>query len=72
MYFEFLMLIFMAMWQMNKGKTQTKEQDPTDNDKKAGDLFKAESLEAYAGTTRDDEEEDYSEDETQVVNWECS
>ncbi|CAI9283100.1 uncharacterized protein LOC111885775 [Lactuca sativa] len=53
---------------MNKGKTQTKEQDPTDNDKKAGDLFKAESLEAYAGTTRDDEDEDYSEDETQVVN----
>ncbi|KVH92638.1 Protein of unknown function DUF2039 [Cynara cardunculus var. scolymus] len=53
---------------MNKGKSQTKEQDPTDNPKKAGDLFKAESLEAFADTTRDDEEEDGSDHETQVVN----
>ena len=62
------MLIFMAVLQMNKGKSQTKEQDPTDNDQKAGDLFKAESIEAYVGTARDDEDEDDSEDETQVVN----
>nr|GEX27998.1 hypothetical protein [Tanacetum cinerariifolium] len=35
---------------MNKGKSETKdkEQDPIDNPDKAGDLFKAESLEAYA------------------------
>ncbi|XP_071731005.1 uncharacterized protein [Rutidosis leptorrhynchoides] len=53
---------------MNKGKAETKEQDPTDNQNKAGDLFKAESLEAYVGASRDDEDEDDSEDETQVVN----
>nr|GEY14477.1 hypothetical protein [Tanacetum cinerariifolium] len=56
---------------MNKGKSETKdkEQDPTDNPDKAGDLFKAESLEAYAGgATRDDEDEDDSEDEIQVIN----
>ncbi|KAM0033447.1 hypothetical protein Hdeb2414_s0016g00486251 [Helianthus debilis subsp. tardiflorus] len=56
---------------MNKGKAQTKEkeqdQDPTDGQHKAGDLFKAGSLEAYAGTARDDEDEDASDDEAQVV-----
>ncbi|PWA59111.1 hypothetical protein CTI12_AA396230 [Artemisia annua] len=56
---------------MNKGKSEAKEkeQDPTDNPEKAGDLFKAESLEAYAGgATRDDEDEVDSEDEIQVIN----
>ncbi|PWA43222.1 hypothetical protein CTI12_AA537640 [Artemisia annua] len=56
---------------MNKGKSETKEkeQDPTDNPEKAGDLFKAESLEAYAGgATRDDEDEVDSEDDIQVIN----
>ncbi|KAL8251189.1 hypothetical protein R6Q59_034882 [Mikania micrantha] len=54
---------------MNKGKPQTKEQDPTDSQHKAGDLFNAGSLEAYAGiTARDDEDEDVSDNEAQVVN----
>lgn len=61
------MLILTFMLQMTKGKSQAKEQDPTDSQNKAGDLFKADSLEAYAGVTRDDDE-DGSEDDTQVVN----
>lgn len=43
----FLMLILMVLLHMNKGKSETKEkeQDPTDNPEKAGDLYKADSLE---------------------------
>ena len=54
---------------MTKGKYETKEQDPTKNPQKVGYWLKAESIQPYLGTTRDDEDEDDSEDEAQVVNY---
>ncbi|KAK9067166.1 hypothetical protein SSX86_014491 [Deinandra increscens subsp. villosa] len=53
---------------MNKGKSETKDQDPTDSQHKAGDLFKADSLEAYAGANKDDEDDDESDDEANIIS----
>ncbi|XP_055805132.1 uncharacterized protein LOC129873955 isoform X2 [Solanum dulcamara] len=51
---------------MNKGKSQSSEKDPTQNDMKVGELFTASSLEEYAEVNRDDEDDGDDEDQVQV------
>lgn len=55
------------MQQMNKGKSQSSEKDPTQNDMKVGELFTASSLEEYAEVNRDDEDDGDDEDQVQVI-----
>ncbi|XP_052196458.1 uncharacterized protein LOC127803889 [Diospyros lotus] len=54
---------------MNKGKScsSSSAKCPTDNGTKAGELFTAESLEEYADLSKDDGDNDTSEDEDQVL-----
>ncbi|KAG5535201.1 hypothetical protein RHGRI_023103 [Rhododendron griersonianum] len=53
---------------MNKGKSHSSAKSLTNDGGKAGELFAAESLEEYAEFSRDNEEDDDSEDQVQVRN----
>ncbi|KAF5193988.1 small acidic-like protein [Thalictrum thalictroides] len=54
---------------MEKGKTGSSTKTTTDVEAtKAGELFSAESLDEYAGLSRDNEDDDESEDEIKICN----